>query len=61
MNCTCDILIPGLIELIKYSYQQVVTFFPKVDLQRTLRLSVLGLKQFEDTSLPTRAPAQVNN
>ena len=35
-----------LIELIEYSYQQVATSFPEVDLERTPKLSVLGLEQF---------------
>ena len=38
----CDILAQGLIGLIGYSYQQVATSFPEANLQRTLRLSVLG-------------------
>jgi len=44
----CDIPVQGLIELIGYSYQQVATSFSEGDLQRILRLSVLGLKQFRD-------------
>ena len=44
----CDIPTQGLIGLIGYSYQQVATFFLEADLQRTLRLSVLGLEQFGD-------------
>ena len=38
----------GLIGLIEYSYQQVATSFPEPDLERTLKLSVLGLEQFRD-------------
>ena len=38
----------GLIELIEYSYQQVATSFPEADLERTPKLSVLGLEQFWD-------------
>ena len=36
----------GLIGLIEYSYQQVATSFPEADLERTPKLSVLGLEQF---------------
>jgi hypothetical protein len=42
----CDILAQGLIGLIEYSYHQGIPSFPKVHLQRTPRLSVLGLEQF---------------
>ena len=38
----------GLIELIEYLYQQVATSFPEADLERTPKLSVLGLEQFRD-------------
>ena len=38
----------GLIELIEYSYQQVATYFPEADFERTPKLSVLGLEQFRD-------------
>ena len=38
----------GLIELIEYSCQQVATSFPEPDLERTPKLSVLGLEQFRD-------------
>jgi hypothetical protein len=49
----CDILVPvdgdilaqGLIELIVYSYQQGASF-SEAYLERTSRLSVLGLEQF---------------
>lgn len=34
--------------LIEYSYHQVITSFPKANFQRTPRLSVFGLKQFQD-------------
>ena len=46
----CDTPVQGLIGLIGYSYQQVATSFPEADLQRTLRLSVLGPEQFGDGS-----------
>ena len=38
----------GLIGLIGYSYQQVATSFLEAGLQRTPRLSVLGLEKFGD-------------
>jgi hypothetical protein len=41
-----DILTQGLIELIEYSYQQGASSFSEVYLERTSRLSVLGLEQF---------------
>jgi hypothetical protein len=41
-----DILAQGLIELIEYSYQQAVSSFLEAYLERTSRLSVLGLEQF---------------
>jgi hypothetical protein len=44
----CDILAQGLIELIEYSYHQGIPSFPKAQLKRTLRLSVLDLEQFQD-------------
>ena len=44
----CDIPAQGLIGLIGYSYQQVATSFPEAGLERTPRLSVLGLEQFRD-------------
>jgi hypothetical protein len=52
--CSCDILAPrdsdilaqDLIELIEYSYQQGASSFSEVYLERTSRLSVLGLEQF---------------
>jgi len=44
----CDIPAQGLIELIEYSCQQVATSFPEANLERTLKLSVLGLEQFRD-------------
>ena len=40
----------GLIGLIEYLFQQVITFFPEANLQRTLRLSVLGSEKFGDGS-----------
>jgi hypothetical protein len=49
----CDILAPGmgypsprLIELIEYPYQQGVSSFSEAYLERTSKLSVLGLEQF---------------
>jgi hypothetical protein len=42
-----DILVQGLIELIKYSYQQGASSFSEVYLERTSKLSVLGLEQFK--------------
>ena len=42
----CDIPTLGLIELIRYSYQQVAPSFLEADLQRTSRLNVLGPEQF---------------
>jgi hypothetical protein len=41
-----DILPQGLIELIEYSYQQIASSFLEVYLERTSKLSVLGLEQF---------------
>ena len=41
----CDIPAQGLILLIEYSYQQVAK---EADLERTIRLSMLGLEQFWD-------------
>jgi hypothetical protein len=40
------ILSQGLIELIAYSYQQGASSFLKAYLERTYKLSVLGLEQF---------------
>ena len=40
----CDTPAQGLIGLIGYLYQQVATSFPEAGLQRTPRLSVLGLE-----------------
>jgi hypothetical protein len=53
-QCFCDILAlgdgdildQGLIELIEYSYQQGASCFSKAYLERTSRLSVIGLEQF---------------
>jgi hypothetical protein len=49
----CDILAPGmgypgqgLIELIEYPYQQGASSFLEAYLERTSKLSVLGLEQF---------------
>jgi hypothetical protein len=41
-----DILTQCLIELIEYSYQQDASSFLEVYLERTFKLSVLGLEQF---------------
>jgi hypothetical protein len=41
-----DILAQGLIELIEYSYQQGASSFSEAYLERTSKLSVLGLEQF---------------
>jgi hypothetical protein len=41
-----DILTQGLIELIKYLYQQSAFSFLEAYLERTSKLSVLGLEQF---------------
>jgi hypothetical protein len=44
----CNILAQDLTGLIGYSYQQVATSFPKVHIQRTPKLSVLGLEWWGD-------------
>jgi hypothetical protein len=44
----CDILTQGLIGLIEYSYHQGIPSFSEAHVQRTLGLSVLGPKQFQD-------------
>src|SRR3954471_22214933 len=44
-GCMCH---PGLIGMIGYSYQQGAPSFPEAHLQRTPKLSVLVLEQFED-------------
>jgi hypothetical protein len=41
-----DILAQCLIELIEYSYQQGASSFSEAYLERTSKLSVLGLEQF---------------
>jgi hypothetical protein len=41
-----DILAQRLIELIDYSYQQGASSFSEAYLERTSKLSVLGLEQF---------------
>jgi hypothetical protein len=41
-----DILAQGLIELIEYPYQQGASSFLEAYLERTYKLSVLGLEQF---------------
>jgi hypothetical protein len=53
-HCRCDILAlgdgdilaQGLIELIEYSYQQGASSFLEAYLERTSKLSMLGLEQF---------------
>jgi hypothetical protein len=42
----CDILAQGLIELIEYPYQQGASSFSEAYIERTSKLSVLGLEQF---------------
>jgi hypothetical protein len=42
----CDILAQGLIKLIKYPYQQDASCFSEAYLERTSKLSMLGLEQF---------------
>jgi hypothetical protein len=42
----CDILTNDLIGLIEYSYHQGIPSFSKLQLKKTLGLSVLGLDQF---------------
>jgi hypothetical protein len=42
----CDILAQGLIELIEYPYQQGASSFLEAYLERTSKLSMLGLEQF---------------
>jgi hypothetical protein len=44
----CEILVQGLIELTEYSYQQGASYFLEACLERTSRLSVLGLEQSWD-------------
>jgi hypothetical protein len=43
-----DIIVQGLIEIIEYSYQQGAYSFLEACLERTSRLSVLGLEQSWD-------------
>jgi hypothetical protein len=43
---------PGLIELIEYPYQQGVSSFSEAYLERTSKLSVLGLEQFGMSDRP---------
>jgi hypothetical protein len=47
-----DILAQGLIELIEYSYQQGASSFSEAYLERTSKLSVIGLEQFGMTDRP---------
>jgi hypothetical protein len=42
-----DIMAQGLIELIEYPYQQGASSFSEAYLERTSKLSVLGLEKFE--------------
>jgi hypothetical protein len=48
----CDILAQGLIELIEYPYQQGASSFLEAYLERTSRLSVLGLEKFGMSDRP---------
>jgi hypothetical protein len=41
-----DILAQGLIELIEYPYQQGASSFSEAYLERTSKLSMVGLEQF---------------
>jgi hypothetical protein len=41
-----DILVQGLIELIEYPYQQGASSFSEAYLERTSKLSLVGLEQF---------------
>jgi hypothetical protein len=43
---TCNIPTQGLTGLIGYSYQEVATSFLEAHLERTLKLSVLGLERW---------------
>jgi hypothetical protein len=47
-----DILAQGLIELMEYSYQQGASSFSEAYLERTSKLSVLGLEQFGMSNRP---------
>jgi hypothetical protein len=47
-----DILAQCLIELIEYSYQQGASSFLEAYLERTSKLSLLGLEQFGIGDLP---------
>jgi hypothetical protein len=51
-SCSCDILAQGLIELIEYPYQQDASSFSEAYLERTSKLSVLGLEQFGMSDRP---------
>ena len=44
----CETRTRGLIGLIEYSYHQGASSFLEACLERTSRLSVLGLEQFQD-------------
>jgi hypothetical protein len=48
----CDVLAQGLIELIEYPYQQGASSFSEAYLERTSKLSVLGLEQFGMSDQP---------
>jgi hypothetical protein len=48
----CEILAQALIELIVYSYQQCKSSFSEAYLERTYKLSVLGLEQFGVSDRP---------
>jgi hypothetical protein len=47
-----DVLAQGLIELIEYPYQQGASSFSEAYLERTSKLSVLGLEQFGMSDQP---------
>jgi hypothetical protein len=51
-SCSCDILAQCLIELIDYPYQQDASSFSEAYLERTSKLSVLGLEQFGVSDRP---------
>jgi hypothetical protein len=48
----CDILVPVMVELIEYPYQQGASSFSEAYLRRTSKLSVLGLEQFGMSDRP---------
>jgi hypothetical protein len=58
-DCVCDIMSQGLIGLREYSYHQGIPSFLEAQLKRTLGLSVLSLKQFQD-GCPTEKSSRVH-